>query len=335
MESAYKGTIGFLVAILAISSTLISLPVSNESSLLHVSFDATREVLLEIGEAFKGHLLEKGITPPNLIQSHGSSGSQARAVVAGLPADIVSLAVWPDLETVVKQPKTPLLDEHWLDAASPWFTTMVFVVRKGNPKKVFEWEDLERENISIIIPNPKVSGNGKLAFLALYGAMKVKGLPEERIYQFLKSVFSRIPVLESSSRAATLSFATKGLGDVQVTYESEAELVLREGLELEKVIPKTSIKAPLPIVPLARSGQSAQINRMSNEYIDFFNSEKAQDILAKHGFRPTSNTIARKYHEKFSLPYKFFTVEEISGSWSKANKSFFAIDGLFDKVMTR
>lgn len=335
MDSALKGIIGSLMAILVISSTLISLTVSDETSLLHVSFDATREVLLEIGEAFKTHLIEKGISPPNLIHSHGSSGSQARAIVAGLPADIVSLAVWPDLETVVRQPKISLLEEHWLDTASPWFTTMVFVVRKGNPKKVFEWEDLEREDISVIIPNPKVSGNGKLAFLALYGAMKVKGMPEDRIFQFLKSVFSRIPVLESSSRAATLSFANKGLGDVQVTYESEAELVLKEGLELEKVIPATSIKAPLPIAPLNRPGQSAQMNRMSNEYIDFFNSEVAQEILSRRGFRPTNRKVINKNQEKFSRPNKFFTVEEVSGSWSRANKSFFALDGLFDRVMIR
>lgn len=324
---------GSLAAAASIGILMLSLPKHSDSSLLHVSFDATREVLLEIADAFQNEMRSQGQPVPMVIHSHGSSGSQARAIVAGLPADLVSLAVWPDLNTIVDQSSNALVDKKWLDIPSPWFTTMVFIVRKGNPKRIFSWEDLNRPDVQVIIPNPKVSGNGKLAFLSLLGALKTEGKSNDEIISCLKKIFSKIPVLESSSRAATLSFATKGLGDVQITYESEAELVLKEGLELEKVIPDKSIKAPLPLAPINRPGQSTLQRQLIDKYIAFFSSDAAQEIIVKYGFRPTNNKIYNHYSANFKKPAKFFTVEEVSGSWSKANKELFSQDGLFDRIM--
>lgn len=275
----------------------------------------------------------EGQPAPSIIHSHGSSGSQARAVVAGLPADLVSLAVWPDLETIVTQGTSGVIDRSWLDAPSPWFTTMVFVVRKGNPKNIQTWEDLDRPDVRIIIPNPKVSGNGKLAFLALLGSLKTRGKNGEQLRECLRSILARIPVLESSSRAATLSFATKGVGDVQITYESEAELVLREGMDLEKVVPPRSIKAPLPLVAVTRPGQTMLQRELARRYLAFFETEEAQEILVNHGFRPTNAIVQARHMSKFLKPLNFFTVEEVAGSWSQANREIFSQDGMFDRVM--
>ena len=324
---------GGLAALTCIGALLLSWPKKLDSSLLHVSFDATREVLLEIADSFERKMVQDGQSVTSLIHSHGSSGSQARAVVAGLPADLVSLAVWPDLETIVIQGASGLVDQAWLDAASPWYTTMVFVVRKGNPKNIHSWEDLDKQDVRVIIPNPKVSGNGKLAFLAMLGASKTIGKTPQETMAYLKNIFSRVPVLESSSRAATLSFATKGLGDVQITYESEAELVLKEGMELEKIVPDKSIKAPLPLVPVNRDGQTAFQRKLIKQYLDYFSSTEAQEILVKHGFRPTNETVRERHSQKFLKPSRFFTVEEVAGSWSLANKDLFSQGGLFDKVM--
>ena len=324
---------GCMAAAASIGIFMVSFSNQSDSSLLHVSFDATREVLLEIAEAFKKEMRRQGQTVPTVIHSHGSSGSQARAVVAGLPADLVSLAIWPDLDTIVTQGSNEIVDKKWLETPSPWFTTMVFIVRKGNPKKISSWEDLDRPDVKVIIPNPKVSGNGKLAFLSLIGALQANGKSNSDINSYLKNIFSRIPVLESSSRAATLTFATKGLGDVQITYESEAELVLKEGLGLEKVIPDVSIKAPLPLAPINRKGQSTQQKQLAHKYIEYFSSEIAQEIIVKYGFRPTNPAVHNRHYSSFQKPAKFFTVEEVSGSWLKANKELFSQNGLFDRIM--
>lgn len=333
MDFLIRTCMGGLAALGGIAVLSFSLPVSGESSLLHVSFDATREVLLEVGLAFETQMRQEGKPVPFLTQSHGGSGSQARAIVAGLPADLVSLAVWPDLATIVNHGSEGLVAPAWLKVPCPWFTTMVFVVRKGNPKNIRSWEDLARPDVRVIIPNPKVSGNGKLAFLALLGACKTLGKSPEETEDYLRNIFSRVPALESTSRAATLSFATKGLGDIQITYESEAELVLREGLLLEKVVPDRSIRAPLPLAPVIRPGQSPRQREWVREYLAFFASEKAQEILVRHGFRPGNAAVHGKHSEKFKNPALLFTVEEIAGSWDKANRDYFGHNGLFDRVM--
>jgi sulfate/thiosulfate-binding protein len=333
VSALFKFLTGSAVASACLLALLQPLAPRPADGLLHVSFDATREVLLEMAESFSASCTRNGIAAPRMVHSHGSSGSQARAVVAGLPADIVSLAVWPDLKTVVTQGLPGLVEADWLKKPSPWFTTMVFVVRRGNPKGIHSWQDLDRSDVQVMLPNPKVSGNGKLAFLALMGAGKLAGLSESELEGYLRRVLGRVPVLESSSRAATLSFATKGLGDVQITYESEAELVLREGLDLEKVIPEVSIMAPLPMAPVVRASQTAEHREFVGKYMDYFVSEEAQEIVVKHGFRPVNPAVIARHAERFARPKRFFTVEDVAGSWDDASKKIFGQDGLFDRVM--
>lgn len=333
MNFLLKVLTGSVAAFASIGILALSFPKETGTSLLHVSFDATREVLLEIADAFTNDLRAQSQIPPNLIHSHGSSGSQARAVVAGLPADIVSLAIWPDLQTIVTQESNCLVDRKWLNSPSPWFTTMIFIVQKGNPKNIRSWEDLDKPGLKVMIPNPKVSGNGKLAFLSLFGALKTEGKSNEEIIRYLRNIFSRIPVLEGSSRATTLTFTSKGIGDVLITYESEAELILKEKMEFEKIIPEKSIMAPLPIAPVSHPNQTALQRNFNQKYIDFFNSEIAQEIIVKHGFRPNNKRIYEKYLSRFQKPRNFFTVEEITESWQVANRDFFSQDGLFDRIM--
>jgi sulfate transport system substrate-binding protein len=309
------------------------LPGEQRVELRNVSYDPTRELYRDLNAAFVPRYEAKTGTKLKINQSHNGSSSQARSVIDGLEADVVTLSWWPDVDAIRRK---ELIDEGWEtrlpNRSLPYFSTIVFVVRKGNPKGIKDWDDLVREGVRIVTPNPKTSGNGKLSFLAAWGAVIARGGSEEDARNYITQLYRHTPVLDTGARAATVTFSQKKIGDVHLTWENEAHLEIQEtGGELELVYPSVSIRAETPVAVVDAVARRRGTAEHARAYLEFLYTDEAQEIIAKHHYRPQSEAV-RKKHTTDLPDLKLFTVDTVAKSWDDAQQKFFAEGGVFDRI---
>jgi len=327
----FVGLIGLAVIVGAHGLALAESGKSQE--LLNVSYDPTRELLREIGNAFSAkYSQEKGVTV-TVKQSHGGSGAQARAVIDGLEADVVTLALWPDTDAIRK---VGLIDDGWEkrlpNNSSPWSSTIVFVVRKGNPKGIKDWPDITKPGIEVVTPNPKTSGNGKLSLLAAWGSVTERGGSEQEAKDFITKLYKQAPVLDSGARGSTTTFAQKKIGDVHLTWENEAYLELAEaGGELELVYPPISILAEPPVAVVDANVKRRGTREVAEAYLNFLYTPEGQEIVAKNYYRPYDRDVLSRHAATFK-DLKLFPITAIAKDWNDATKKFFADGAIFDSI---
>lgn len=310
----------------------------NSIELLNVSYDPTRELWRELNDRFIPHYSERSGVALSIKQSHGGSASQSRAIIDGLEADVATLAMWFDTDALRK---SGLLAPAWEDRlpnrSLPYLSTIVFVVRKGNPKQIKDWPDLSRPGIQIITPDPKTGGNGKLSFLAAWGSVIARGGSEDQARDFVSQIYSRdhIPVLPSGARLATTTFAQKGIGDVHLTWENEAYLeVLESKNELEIIVPSSSIRAEPHVAVIDANVDRKGTRAAAEAYLKYLYSEEAQEIIAKNHYRPIDPKVAERHAASF--PHiQLFPVTKIAKDWGEAHTKFFAEGAIFDQVYTK
>ncbi|MCS6975899.1 MAG: sulfate ABC transporter substrate-binding protein [Gemmatales bacterium] len=301
--------------------------------LLNVSYDPTRELWREINDHFIRQYMERHGVPLVIRQSHGGSSSQARSVMDGLEADVVTLALWPDTDAIRRR---GLIADGWEDRlpnrSLPYYSTVVFVVRQGNPKGIRDWKDLVKENITIITPNPKTSGNGKLSFLAAWGAVLHQGGTEEDARRFVTELYRRVPVLDSGARGSTTTFLHKGIGDVQITWENEAHLEVKESRgTVEIVYPSVSFRAEPHVAVVDANVDRRGTRAAAEEYLQFLYTEEAQTIIARHFFRPFAKEVQKRFALQFpDIP--MFGITAVARDWDDAHRKFFAEGGEFDRI---
>ena len=305
------------------------------SSLLNVSYDPTREMYAEINTAFKKHWLAEHGGSLEIQQSHGGSGKQARAVIDGLEADVVTLALAGDIDAL--HTEADLLPADWQaklpSNSSPYTSTIVFVVRKGNPKAITDWGDLVKPNIKVITPNPKTSGGARWNYLAAWAwAEKSYAKDDEKILGYMTGLFKNVPVLATGARGSTTTFAQGKIGDVLLSWENEAWLIDKEFPgQTEVVYPSISILAEPPVAVVAKNAAKHGTTATAEAYLQFLYSDEAQELAGKHFFRPRNKQIAAKCAAKLpDLP--LVTIDDNFGGWTKAQATHFADGGTFDKI---
>jgi sulfate/thiosulfate transport system substrate-binding protein len=315
---------------------LLALPLSlhGQTMLLNVSYDPTRELYQEFNAAFAKFWKSKTGQDVSIRQSHGGSGAQARAVIDGLQADVVTLALAYDVEAIAQ---AGLIAAGWqkrlAQNSSPYTSTIVFLVRKGNPKNITDWSDLARPGIAVITPNPKTSGGARWNYLAAWGyALKQPGGDEARARDFVSKVYRNVPVLDSGARGSTVTFVQRGIGDVLLAWENEARLAQAEAKSpVEIVVPSVSILAEPPVAVVdgvvSRKGTQA----LAQAYLSYLYSPEGQEIAAKHHYRPTDAKVAAKYTATFPK-VNLFTIEQLLGGWQQAQKKHFGDGGIFDQI---
>jgi sulfate transport system substrate-binding protein len=306
------------------------------ATLLNVSYDPTRELYSDLNQAFSKAWKAKTGQAVTINQSHGGSGKQARAVIDGLEADVVTLALAYDIDAIAD--KSKLLPEGWQKRlpsnSSPYTSTIVFVVRKGNPKKIKDWDDLVKPGISVITPNPKTSGGARWNYLAAWGyALKRPGGSEATAKAFIKDLYKNVPVLDTGARGSTTTFSERGIGDVLIAWEDEAFLLTREvGKDkFEIVLPSVSILAEPPVAVVDGNVDKHKTRAVAQAYLEFLYTDEGQEIAAKHHYRPRSAAIAKKFADRFPR-LALFTVDEVFGGWRKAQKTHFDDGGAFDQA---
>ena len=306
-----------------------------EVRLLNVSYDPTRELFQEYNSAFAKEWKAKTGDDVVVSQSHGGSGKQARAVVDGLEADVVSLALAYDVDAVAKAGLTASDWEGRLaNNASPYTSTIVFLVRKGNPKQIKDWGDLVRKDVAIITPNPKTSGGARWNYLAAWGYALKKSGTEEGAKQFVSDLFKNVKVLDSGARGATTSFIERGLGDVLLAWENEALLVLNQpgtSDQFALVVPSVSILAEPPVAVVDKVAKKHGTEAVSKAYLEYLYSDEGQRIIAKYHYRPSNPAILKETAAQFPN-LTLFTVKDLEGDWDKAQKKHFAQGGSFDQI---
>jgi sulfate/thiosulfate-binding protein len=305
--------------------------------LLNVSYDPTRELYRELNVAFAKDWQARTKQAVTIQQSHGGSGAQARAVIDGLEADVVTLALAYDIDAIQK---SGLIDEGWQsrmpENSAPYTSTIVFLVRKGNPKGIKDWSDLVRPGIGVITPNPKTSGGARWNYLAAWEyAKRQAGGPgdnNEKARHFMTQLFGNVPVLDSGARGATTTFVQRGIGDVLLAWENEAYLALAETKDqIEIVVPSLSILAEPPVTVVDRVVDKKNTRAVAEAYLRFLYTPEGQEIGAKHHYRPRDAGIAAKYASSFSA-VKLFTIDEAFGGWQAAQRAHFADGGTFDQI---
>ena len=307
-----------------------------ERTLLNVSYDPTREFYDEYNQAFNKHWQAKTGDTVAIQQSHGGSGKQARAVIDGLDADVVTLALAYDIDAIAsKSAKLPADWQSKLDLnSSPYTSTIVFLVRKGNPKNIKDWNDLVRDDVKVITPNPKTSGGARWNYLAAWGYALKKSGNEEGAKQFVGDLYKNVKVLDSGARGATTSFIERGLGDVLLAWENEALLVLGQpgaSDKFELVVPSVSILAEPPVAVVDKVAKKHGTETVAKAYLDYLYSDEGQHIVAKYHYRPSNPAILKETADQFPK-LALFTVKDIEGNWDKAQKKHFAQGGLFDQI---
>ncbi|HAF01427.1 MAG TPA: sulfate ABC transporter substrate-binding protein [Methylophilaceae bacterium] len=328
-----------MIKTLILLSLLFSnIALAGDASLLNVSYDVSREYYKELNAAFIQYWKNKTGETVSINQSHGGSSKQARAVADGLPADVISMNRAPDIDILYQRAK--LIPADWQsrlpNASAPTASTSVFLVRKGNPKKIHDWDDLVKTNISVIIPNPKTSGNGKYAYLAAWGYIIKNGGDDAKAKEFVTKLFKNVPVLDTGGRGATTTFAQRDIGDVLVTFENEVYLIKKElgDDKFEVIYPSISVLAENPITLVDKVVDTHKTRALAQAYLNFHYSETGQEIAARHYLRPQTESSIAKYQSKFKQ-LNLFKVDEVFGSWDKAEKIHFADDGLFDQIYTK
>ena len=303
--------------------------------LLNVSYDPTRELYVETNEGFSKYWKEKTGQDVIINQSHGGSGKQGRSVIEGLEADVVTLALAYDIDAISD---AGLIDSEWqkefADNSSPYTSTIVFLVRKGNPKGIQDWDDLINEGVSVITPNPKTSGGARWNYLAAWAyELERSGGDEEAAKAFVKELFSHVEVLDSGARGATTTFVERGIGDVLLAWENEAFLSINElgEDEFEIVVPSISILAEPPVAIVDEVVNKKGTQEVAKAYLDYLYTEEAQEIVAQNYYRPINKEIAEKYKDRFP-EIKMVTIDEVFGGWRAAQEKHFNDDGIFDEI---
>jgi sulfate transport system substrate-binding protein len=306
------------------------------AALLNVSYDPTRELYQDINAAFAKKWQADKHQAVTINQSHGGSGKQARAVIDGLEADVVTLALAYDIDAIAKAGLLPRAWQGRLPQNScPYTSTIVFLVRAGNPKKIKDWEDLGRPGLQVITPNPKTSGGARWNYLAAWGAaLKKPGGNDAAATTLLTAILKNVPILDTGARGATVTFVERGIGDVLIAWENEALFAARDMAKgkVEIVVPSTTILAEPPVASVDRVVAKHNTKELAQAYLEFLFSSEGQEIAAKHYFRPRDQAIAAKHGADFP-GVKTFTIDEVFGGWAKAQAAHFADGGSFDKIM--
>ncbi|HET8947940.1 MAG TPA: sulfate ABC transporter substrate-binding protein [Candidatus Polarisedimenticolia bacterium] len=306
------------------------------NALLNVSYDPTRELYQDVNAAFAKKWQADKHQSVTINQSHGGSGKQARAVIDGLEADVVTLALAYDIDAIAKAGLLPRAWQGRLPQNScPYTSTIVFLVRAGNPKKIQDWEDLARPGIQVITPNPKTSGGARWNYLAAWGsALKKPGGNDASATALLTCILKNVPILDTGARGATVTFVERGIGDVLIAWENEALFASRQMAKgkVEIVVPSTTILAEPPVAVVDRVVAKHNTKELAEAYLQFLFSSEGQEIAAKHFFRPRDPAIAAKHGADFP-GVKTFTIDEVFGGWARAQAAHFADGGSFDKIM--
>jgi sulfate transport system substrate-binding protein len=309
---------------------------AKELSLLNVSYDPTRELYTDVNAAFAKAYKAKSGDDVTIRQSHGGSGKQARAVIDGLPADVVTLALSADVDAVAE--KAQLIPKDWAKAfphkSVPYTSTIVFLVRKGNPKQIRDWGDLIQPGVAVITPNPKTSGGARYNYLAAWAwALKQPWGSEANAKDFVQKLYKNVPVLDSGARASTVTFLERGIGDVLLAWENEAVLAKKElgADKVDVVIPSLSILAEPPVAVVDKVARKNGTYDAAKAYLDFLYTAEGQELGAKHGFRPTDKAVFFKHRAEFP-GLKLVSVDQGFGGWAQAQKTHFAAGGVFDQI---
>jgi sulfate transport system substrate-binding protein len=305
-------------------------------TLLNVSYDPTRELYTDFNKSFAEYWKKKTGDTVTINQSHGGSGRQARSVIDGLAADVVTLALAADVDAIATNGKLLPLnwEERLPDHSAPYTSTIVFLVRKGNPKKIKDWGDLIRPGIGVITPNPKTSGGARWNYLAAWSwAKKQPGGSDATAREFVKALYKNVPVLDTGARGATTTFVQRGIGDVFISWENEAYLAVKEyGADKVAVVnPSLSILAEPPVAVVDRVARKKGNEAVAKAYLEYLYSDEGQEIAARNFYRPRNEVIAKKYAQQFPA-LKLITIDEVFGGWQKAQKKHFSDNGVFDEI---
>jgi len=309
---------------------------AKEIKLLNVSYDPTRELYVDYNAAFAKYWQAKSGDTVNVSQSHGGSGKQAQSVINGLEADVVTLALAYDIDAIAQQSK--LLPADWQkrlpNDSTPYTSTIVFLVRKGNPKGIKDWDDVVKKGVSVVAANPKTSGGARWAYLAAYAyALEKNNHDDAAAKKFITQLYKNVPVLDSGARGSTVTFAQRQIGDVLLAWENEAHLALKEfGTDkFDIVTPSLSILAEPPVAVVDKNAKRHHTTEIASEYLKYLYSDEGQEIAAKNFYRPRNEAIAAKYAANFNQ-VKLVTIDQEFGGWTKAQQTHFADGGVFDQI---
>ena len=323
-------------AAFAIAGPVLFAARAADLTLLNVSYDPTRELYQQIDAAFAAAWKAKTGETVTVRQSHGGSGKQARSVIDGIEADVVTLALARDIDEIAAKAK--LLPADWQQrlphASSPYTSTVVLLVRKGNPKHIRDWGDLARPEVKVVTPNPKTSGGARWGYLAAYGwALRQPGGNDAKARDFIAKVFRNVPVLDAGARASTVTFVERGIGDVLIAWENEAQLALREfgAGRFEIVVPATSILAEPPVALVDKVVDKRRTRKVAQAYLEFLYTPAGQEIVARSFYRPVDAQVAAKFAAQFPR-IALFTIQEAFGGWTSAQKTHFDDGGVFDQI---
>ncbi|NHZ42828.1 sulfate ABC transporter substrate-binding protein [Massilia aquatica] len=323
-------------ALLALAAGLAILPLgasAADAQLLNVSYDVARELYKEINPAFIADYKKTTGETVSINMSHGGSSKQARSVADGLEASVVTMNQANDIDMLADRGAvSPDWAKKFPHNAAPFYSTMIFLVRKGNPKQIKNWDDLAKPGVKVVIPNPKTAGNGRYTYLAAWGATIKKGGTEAQARELVTRIFKNVPVLDGGGRAATTTFTQRDIGDALVTFESEVQMVRTEfGDNFEVVYPPVSILAESPVAVVDKVVDKRGLRKQATAYLNFLYSDAGQTIGARHFLRPRSEAVARKFAANYK-PISLFTVDDVFGGWKKAQKTHFDDGGEFDKI---
>jgi sulfate transport system substrate-binding protein len=320
---------------LFVAAALLQPAFAADINLLNASYDPTRELYQDVNAAFAKDWKAKTGDDVKIKQSHGGSGKQARSVIDGLEADVATLALAYDIDALAEH---GLLQPNWQARlphnSSPYTSTIVLLVRKGNPKGIKDWNDLVRPGVSVITPNPKTSGGARWNHLAAWGyALRQPGGTESTAREFLRKLYKNVPVLDSGARGATTTFVERGIGDVLIAWENEAYLAVKElgPDKFDIITPSVSILAEPPVAVVDKNADKHHTRKVAEAYLNFLYTDQAQAIIAKNYYRPTTPKAARQFANQFPQ-IKLFTISDVAGNWTRAQKTHFADGGLFDQI---
>jgi sulfate transport system substrate-binding protein len=334
-------TVRRALAVFALMALAAAAPLAQarDITLLNVSYDPTRELYVDFNKAFSTYWQKKTGDTVSVKQSHGGSGKQARSVIDGIDADVVTLALAYDIDEIAARAKVLPVDwqKRLAHNSTPYTSTYIFLVRKGNPKGIKDWGDLIKPGVSVVTANPKTSGGARWGYLAAYGyALKQPGGNEAKAKDFIGKLFANVPVLDSGARGSTVTFAERGIGDVLLAWENEAWLSLKEfgADKFDIVYPPISILAEPPVAVVDKVVDTKGSRAVAQAYLDHLYTPEGQDIAARNFYRPTDPKVAAAYARQFPA-IKLFTIDEVFGGWTKAQKTHFADGGVFDQIYTR
>lgn len=322
-------------ALAALAGVLIAGPVAAAETLLNVSYDPTRELYVDFNKAFNKYWQDQGNEAVTIQQSHGGSGKQARAVIDGLRADVVTLALAGDIDELYKLGK--LIPENWQErlpqSSTPYTSTIVFLVRKGNPEGIKDWDDLVKPGVEVITPNPKTSGGARWNFLAAWAYAQQKYGSEAKAQAFVEKLYKNVPVLDTGARGSTITFVNNQIGDVLLAWENEAFLALKEegGDNFEIVAPSLSILAEPPVAVVDQNVDKKGTRKVAEAYLNYLYSDEGQRLAGKHFYRPRNEAIAAEFSKQFPA-LKLVTIDKDFNGWKTAQPKFFNDGGVFDQI---